>query len=116
MPVLASRTTTPTGVMFTRVSRSARARCSSRCRSALAMAIAAWEANISTVSSSSGENAPPSGRSATVTMPMFRPRWRIGAPRKPFTGPRGGPIAGRPSDARWAEKSVTLRGADSLVT
>ena len=58
VPVLASRTTTPTGVMFTRVSRSALARCSSRCLSALAMAIAAWEANISSVSSSSRGERP----------------------------------------------------------
>ena len=56
-PVLASRTSTPTGVVFTRVSRSARARCSSRCRRALAMTRAAWEANITRVSSSSAVNS-----------------------------------------------------------
>ena len=56
-PVLASRTSTPTGVVFTRVSRSARARCSSRCLRALAMTRAAWEANITRVSSSSAVNS-----------------------------------------------------------
>ena len=58
-PVLASRTRTPTGVVFTRVSRSARARCSSRCLRALAMTRAAWEANITRVSSSSAVNSRP---------------------------------------------------------
>ena len=56
-PVLASKTATPTGEVFIRVSRSARARCSSRCRRALAMTRAAWEANITRVSSSSGVNS-----------------------------------------------------------
>ena len=56
-PVLASKTRTPTGVVFTRVSRPARARCSSRCRRALAMTSAAWEANITRVSSSSAVNS-----------------------------------------------------------
>ena len=56
-PVLASKTRTPTGVVFTRVSRSDRARCSSRCRRALAMTRAAWEANITRVSSSSWVNS-----------------------------------------------------------
>ena len=45
-PVLASKTTTPTGEVFIRVSRSALARCSSRCLRALAMTSAAWEANV----------------------------------------------------------------------
>ena len=56
-PVPASRTNTPTGVVFTSVSRSARARCSSRCCRALAMTSAAWEANITSVSSSSAVNS-----------------------------------------------------------
>ena len=56
-PVLASKTRTPTGVVFTRVSRSALARCSSRCRRALAITSSAWEANITRVSSSSGVNS-----------------------------------------------------------
>ena len=57
LPVLASNTTTPTGAVFTRVSRSALARCSSRCLRALAMTSAAWEANITRVSSSSVVNS-----------------------------------------------------------
>ena len=56
-PVLASNTRTPTGVVFTRVSRSVLVRCSSRCLRALAMTSAAWEANITRVSSSSGVNS-----------------------------------------------------------
>ena len=56
-PVPASNTMTPTGVVFTRVSRSALVRCSSRWRRALAMTSAAWEANITRVSSSSGVNS-----------------------------------------------------------
>ena len=56
-PVPASRTSTPTGVVFTRVSRSVLVRCSSRCLRALAMTSAAWEANITRVSSSSGVNS-----------------------------------------------------------
>ena len=51
-PVFALNTRTPTGVVFTKVSMSALARCSSRCRRALAMTSAAWEANITRVSSS----------------------------------------------------------------
>ena len=58
-PVAASKTTTPTGEVSISVSRSALARRSSRCLRALAMAIAAWEANITRVSSSSWVNSPP---------------------------------------------------------
>ena len=58
-PVFASKTRTPTGVVFTRVSRPNLARCSSRCRRALAMTSAAWEANITRVSSSSWVNSRP---------------------------------------------------------
>ena len=56
-PVFASNTRTPTGDVSIRVSRSALARCSSRCRRALAMTSAAWEANITRVSSSSVVNS-----------------------------------------------------------
>ena len=56
-PVLASKTATPTGEVFTRVSRSARARCSSRYLKALPMTSAAWDANITSVSSSSWVNS-----------------------------------------------------------
>ena len=34
----------------------------------------------------------------------------MGALRKLPTGPRGGPISGRPRAAEWAEKSATRRG------
>ncbi len=56
-PVFASNTRTPTGEVSIRVSRSALARRSSRCLRALAMTSAAWEANITRVSSSSGVNS-----------------------------------------------------------
>ena len=49
-PVRASKTATPTGEVSISVSRSALARRSSRCLPALAMAIAAWEANSTSVS------------------------------------------------------------------
>ena len=58
-PVRASKTATPTGEVLTSVSRSARACRSSRCVRALAMTRAAWEANITSVSSSSRENSRP---------------------------------------------------------
>ena len=57
-PVLTSKTTTPTGEVSMRVSRPARARRSSRCRLALAMTSAAWEANITSVSWSSRAEPP----------------------------------------------------------
>ena len=56
-PVPASKTATPTGEVSTRVSRLALARCSSRCRRALAMTRAAWEANSARVSSSPAVNS-----------------------------------------------------------
>ena len=56
-PVRASKTTTPTGEVSTRASRSARARCSARCRRALAIAAPAWDANSAKTSSSSRVNA-----------------------------------------------------------
>ena len=59
LPVLPSSTVTPTGTVLTSVSRSALARRSSRWRRALAMTRATWEANITRVSSSSGENSWP---------------------------------------------------------
>ena len=63
-PVLASKTATPTGEVLIRVSRSALALCSSRCLRALAMTIAAWEANMTRVSSSSPVNSSPASFSA----------------------------------------------------
>ena len=59
-PVLASKTATPTGEVSIRVSRSVLARGSSWYRRALAMTRAAWEANITRVSSSSAVNSRPS--------------------------------------------------------
>ena len=59
-PVLASNTSTATGEVSTSVSIFVLARCSSRCLRALAMTSAAWEANITTTSSSSWVNSPPS--------------------------------------------------------
>ena len=64
-PVLASKTATPTGEVSIRVSSRALARCSSRCLRALAMTSAAWEANMTSVSSSSGVNSRPPSFSAT---------------------------------------------------
>ena len=61
LPVLASKTATPTGEVSTKASRSARARCSARCVRALAIAVAACEANSTNTSSSSFVNScPPS--------------------------------------------------------
>ena len=57
-PVVASNTKTLIGAVFTRPSRSARARCSPRYRRALEMTSAAWEANMVKVSSSSTVNPP----------------------------------------------------------
>ena len=36
----------------------------------------------------------------------------MGAPRKLPTGPRGGPISGRPNAVVWAEKSASRSGSD----
>ena len=64
-PVPASNTRTPTGEVLTRASRPVLARRSSRYRRALETTSAAWEANITSVSSSSGVNSPPPSFSAT---------------------------------------------------
>ena len=64
-PVFTSKTTTPTGAVSMRVSRPALARCSSRCLRALAMTRAAWEANMTRVSSSSRSNVRPGSLFAT---------------------------------------------------
>ena len=64
-PVLASKTTTPTGEVSIRVSRSVLARCSSRCLRALAMTSAACDANMTSVSSSSRVNSSLDSFSAT---------------------------------------------------
>ena len=64
--VFASNTRTPTGAVFTRASRSALARCSSRCLRALAMTSAAWDANMTSVSSSSRVNSRPASFSRDI--------------------------------------------------
>ena len=73
-PLFASNTTTPTGEVSTRASRSARARCSARWVRALAIAVAAWEANSISTSSSSSVNSSPSAFSARKKFPTFTPR------------------------------------------
>ena len=57
--VLVSKTSTPTGAVLIRVSRSVLARCSSLCVRALAITSAAWEANMTRDSSSSRVNTCP---------------------------------------------------------
>ena len=74
------KTTTPTGEVSIRVSRSARARRSSRCARALAMAVAAWEANSIRTSSSASVNSRPPSFSARKKMPTCSSRCRIGVP------------------------------------
>ena len=69
LPVRASKTATPTGEMSTRVSRSVRARCSSRCLRALAIVVAACAANNATTSSSSLVNSAPSSLSLRKRVP-----------------------------------------------
>ena len=73
-PDLASKTTTPTGEVSIRVSRSSLAFCSSRCRRALAMTSAACEANITRVSSSAAVNASSPPFSQRLNVPTLWPR------------------------------------------
>ena len=84
LPVLTSKTTTPTGEVSTSVSRSERARRSSRCVRALAMAVAAWDANSIRTSSSAAVKPSPPSLSARKKWPTCTPRWRIGVPRRLF--------------------------------
>ena len=81
-PVSASSTSTPTGEVSMRASRSALARRSSRWVRALAIADAACEANSVSTSSSASVNASPSALSARKKLPTSAPRWRIGVPWK----------------------------------
>ncbi len=81
-PARASMTTTPTGDVSTRASRSARARRSLRCVRALVIAAAAWDANSVSTSSSSSVNSSPSAFSARKKWPTSAPWWRIGVPWK----------------------------------
>ncbi len=79
LPVSASKTTTPTGDVSTRASRSARARRSSRWARVLASAVAAWEANSTRTSSSALVNSSPPSFSARKKLPTSTPRYFIGA-------------------------------------
>ena len=112
-PVLPSKTTTPTGEVLISVSRSFLARCSSRYRRALAMTIAAWDANISRVSSSSRVNSSPCSRSARKMLPKRSPRWKTGAARNGRAEPTGmgGLSVGRPMDLMCPSRSGTRSGS-----
>ena len=101
-PVATSNTATPTGEMSTRVSRSFLARCSSRCRRALAMARAACEANSASVSSSSSLNSRPDSFSARKMLPTRSPRCRTGKVRKATRSltSNGGTNSGRLKDLK----------------
>ena len=81
-PARRSSNTTPTGVVSTSVSRSARARRSSRCVWALAITSAACEANMTRVSSSARLNSSPPSLPPTKMWPTRAPRWNIGTARK----------------------------------
>ena len=106
-PVLASNTTTPTGEVSTRASRSARARCSARWARALAMAVAACEAKSISTSSSSPVNAGAPAFPARKKWPTVSPRWRIGVPRKVFERMRS---AEKPRERTSAGRSVRRTG------
>ena len=116
-PVFASKTATPTGDVSISASRSFLARCSSRYLRALAMTIAAWEANISRVSSSSWLNSAPRSFSATKMLPTRSPRWKTGAARNGKDGPTGmgGLISGRPIDLMWPSRSGPRSGSCRLL-
>ena len=109
-PVAMAKTTTPTGEVSIRVSRSALARRSSRCRRALATTSATCDANITRVSSSSRVKSNPGRSFATWMLPTLMPRWRIGAAMKELIG-TGSWRSGRPIPLMWAEKSGMRRGA-----
>ena len=117
-PVLPSKTATPTGEVSTSVSRSALARSSSRYRRALAMTSAAWDANVTRVSSSSRLNSPPVSLSATKMWPTRLPRWRTGAASRGSEGPTstGGWRSGRPWDVMYPSMSRSRRGPSVAVS
>ena len=107
-PVRASNTATPTGVVSTTVSRSARAWRSSRQVRALAMALAVCEANGRSTSSSSPVNSSPPAFSTRQELPACTPRWRIGVPWKVLDGWRS---EAKPSERTWAGTSARRSGA-----
>ena len=96
--VRASSTATPTGEVSISVSRPVRARCSSRRCPALSSAIAACDANITRVSSSSRVNSGPGRSRARWMLPSRSPRRRMGAVTKAPIG-AGGLKDGRPISA-----------------
>ena len=86
LPLRASKTTTPTGEVSSRVSRSARARRSLSWARALAMALAAWEANSTRISSSSPVNSCPPSLPPRQKLPTCSPRARMGVAWKLVEG------------------------------
>ena len=78
LPLPPSKTTTPTGQVSTRASRSALARRSAWCVRALAMAVAACDANSTRTSSSAPVNSGPPSFSPRKKLPTCTSRWRIG--------------------------------------
>ena len=102
-PLFASNTTTPTGEVSTRASRSARARRSLRKARALATADAAWDANSASTSSSSSVNCRPPALSPRKKWPTCASRWRSGALMKVQ--------AGRKSTERPSERTCSVQSA-----
>ena len=113
-PVGASKTATATGEVSTSVSSHALERRSSRYLRALAMTIAAWEANIVSVSSSSRLNSWPGSLFAMWMLPISSPRWRMGTVRNALMGV-GGRKSGRPRERTWLAKSETRRGPGRVL-
>ena len=111
-----SKTTTPTGEVSMRVSSPALARRSSRCVRALAMTSAAWEANITRISSSARVNSSPSSLSPTKTWPTRTSRWNMGAAmkRKTPTG-RGMLNSVKPRERTYSVRSGTRRASEMVV-
>ena len=106
-PLRASNTTTPTGEVSIRASRSARAPCSARWVRALATAEAACAANSASTSSSSPVNSGPVCFSPRKKLPTCTPRWCIGVPRKVLTIT---PSVLKPIEAIKVGRSATRRG------
>ena len=106
-PLPASNTTTPTGEVSIRASRSPRARCSARWVRALATAVAACEANSTSTSSSSSVNSGPVCLLPRKKLPTCTPRWCIGADRKVLTIT---PVVEKPREATKAGMSATRTG------
>ena len=112
-PDFASKTTTPTGQVSIRASRSDLARRSSRYLLALAMTSAAWEANITKVSSSSRVNSPPVSPFATHMKPNRTPLLRMGATSREAMA-TGGSHASTPSDLKYEAGLLIRNGSGTL--